>query len=56
MIEGIADDERESYDNMPEGLQQSDRGTASEEAAEELSDAVGNLQYTIDNLDNAKGN
>jgi hypothetical protein len=55
LIEQIADEEQESFDNMPESLQQSERGVASEEAAEELSDAVGNLQYTIDSLDNAKG-
>ena len=55
IIQQLADEEQESFDNMPEGLQQSERGIASEEAAEELSDAVGNLQYTIDTLDNAKG-
>ena len=55
LIEQIRDEEQESFDNMPESLQESDRGTASEAAAEELDDAAGNLQYTIDNLENAKG-
>ena len=55
LIEQIRDEEQESFDNMPESLQQSDRGTASEAAAEELEDAAGNLQYVIDGIENAKG-
>ena len=55
LIEQIRDDEQEAFDNMPESLQQSDRGTASEAAIEELDDSVGNLQYIIDTIDNAKG-
>ena len=55
LIEQIRDDEQESFDNMPESLQQSDRGTASEAAIEELDDSAGNLQYIIDTIDNAKG-
>ena len=55
LIEQIRDDEQEAFDNMPESLQQSDRGTASDAAIEELDDAAGNLQYIIDTIDNAKG-
>jgi len=33
------DDEREKLDNMPEGLQQSDRGLAMEEALDAMNDA-----------------
>ena len=55
LIEQIRDEEQESFDNMPESLQQSDRGNASEAAAEELEDAAGNLQYVIDGIENAKG-
>ena len=55
IIQQLAYEEQESFDNMPESLQQSDRGTASEAAAEELEDAAGNLQYVIDGIENAKG-
>ena len=33
LIEQIRDDEQEAYDNMPESLQQSDRGIASDAAS-----------------------
>ena len=55
LIEQIRDEEQESFDNMPESLQQSDRGTASEEAANDLSEAADNITGTIDTLENAKG-
>ena len=55
LIENLASEEQESFDNMPEGLQQSDRGTASEEAANDLSEAADNITGTIDTLENAKG-
>lgn len=55
LIEQIRDEEQESFDNMPESLQQSDRGIASEEAANDLSEAVDNITETIDTLENAKG-
>lgn len=55
LIEQIRDEEQEAFDNMPESLQQSDRGIASEEAANDLSEAVDNITETIDTLENAKG-
>ena len=41
MIEEIKNDEEEAYENLPESLQETDRGEAMQEA--------------IDNLDNAQG-
>ena len=55
LIENLASEEQESFDNMPEGLQQSERGVASEEAANDLSEAVDNINGTIETLENAKG-
>lgn len=42
-LEAIRDEEQEYFDNMPEGLQQSDRGYAAEEAVNQLEEAVGVL-------------
>ncbi|USL89073.1 hypothetical protein SEA_KANNH_53 [Microbacterium phage KannH] len=50
-IERIRDEEQEYYDNMPEGLQQSDRGYKAEEAASQLDDAAQQLDgLDIDGL------
>ncbi|QKY79297.1 hypothetical protein SEA_BLAGE_54 [Microbacterium phage Blage] len=50
-IERIRDEEQEYYDNMPEGLQQSDRGYKAEEAASQLDDAAQQLEdLDIDGL------
>ncbi|AXH69003.1 hypothetical protein SCHNAPSIDEE_53 [Microbacterium phage Schnapsidee] len=43
-LETVRDEEQEYYDNMPEGLQQSDRGYKAEEAASNLTEALGQLQ------------
>lgn len=39
-IENVRDEEQEYYDNMPEGLQMSDRGQTAEAAISELDDVV----------------
>lgn len=44
VFESMAEEEREKFDNMPEGLQQSERGSALEEAAEALEEAVVSLE------------
>lgn len=38
-LERIADEEREAFDNLPEGLQVSERGEAMEEAADTIDEA-----------------
>lgn len=48
-VETLRDEEQDAYDNMPEGLQQSDRGTASEQAASNLDQAAYSLQE-VDSL------
>lgn len=42
-IEEIKDEEQEAYDNLPESLQDGDKG-------ENMSEAVGNLEYAYDGL------
>ncbi len=42
-LDAVACKEREAYDNLPESLQESDRGCAMEEAADELDDICSEL-------------
>jgi uncharacterized coiled-coil DUF342 family protein len=52
-LEGLADEEQQCFDNLPESLQTGDRGTNMEEAANALSEAVGNIEAAIENLESA---
>ena len=45
-LEDIKNEEEETFDNMPEGLQYSQRGMDSEAAIESLSDALAYLEET----------
>lgn len=49
-LENILSDEEFYYDNMPENLQGSMRGEASEEAIDILTNAIDNLEDIIDSL------
>lgn len=51
VFEEIAEAEREKFDNMPEGLQQSDKAVAMEEAADALESAAQDLE----NVDLSEG-
>ena len=50
-LEVIRDEEQESFDNLPEGIQESERGERMSECIECLEEAIGNLSEAIDNLD-----
>lgn len=50
IIDCAAEEEREAYDNLPEGIQYSERGERMEEAAEALESASCELSDQIDNL------
>ncbi len=52
-LDTLKSDEREAFDNMPEGLQQSDRGQASEAAADALDEAHDAVERAIDELNEA---
>ena len=49
-LESMKDDEEMKYDNMPEGLQESERGDQMQEAIEALENACTSLDETIDSL------
>lgn len=52
-FESILFDEQNSYDNIPENLQNSDRAFESEEAIDCLDNAVDYIETAIDNLSDA---
>lgn len=43
-VEGVRDEEQESYDNMPEGLQQTERGEIAQEAIDKLDEVYSALE------------
>ena len=49
-LDGIASDEREAFEALPEGLQNSERGQASSDAADTLDQASGELDSLIADL------
>lgn len=54
-LEELKDEEQECYDNLPEGIQDSERGDAMQEAIEYLEAAYDNLQDAIDNISEVLG-
>jgi len=44
IIELVRDEESDAFDNMPEGLQESDRGITMQENIETLEDIISNLE------------
>lgn len=50
-LENLRDEETEYYDNMPENLQNTERGESSEVAESLMSDALDNLASAIGNLE-----
>ncbi len=51
LLEPTRDEEQETFENMPESLQQSERGQLSEQWADALDTAVGELEDIINNLE-----
>lgn len=49
-IESILRDEQDSYDAIPENLQETERAYESEEAIDKLEDAVNSVEDAIDSL------
>lgn len=54
-LEQMAADEREKFDNMPEGLQQAERGQAIEAAADALDSMLEKVVDAISSLEEAEG-
>ena len=53
-LEVIRDEEQESFDNLPDGIQESERGEKMSECIEYLEEAIENLGEASDNLDESK--
>jgi hypothetical protein len=49
-LDSMREEEEDKFDNMPEGIQESERGEDMQEAIENLEEAVSNLEDTIDIL------
>lgn len=54
-IEELGEEERDYYDNMPEGIQDSEKGEIASEAGDRMEYATDNIDEAIDNLSEAKG-
>ena len=52
-VEALHGEEEETYDNMPEGLQGSERGEISQSAIDSLYDATDSLDSAIASLEGA---
>lgn len=50
IIEACRDDEQDAYDNLPDGIQMSDRGEIMEENIDQMEDAVEQVEYIADVL------
>lgn len=53
ILDSVAEEEREAYDNLPENLQYSERGERMEECAEAIESVSCELSEQIDNLNDA---
>jgi methyl-accepting chemotaxis protein len=51
-IETVKDEEQEAYDNMPESLQNGDRGQVVQQAIDSMEEASGNLDVAVEALNN----
>lgn len=54
-IDVIREEEENAYDNLPESIQESERGEAMSEAVSNLEDAISYLEEVTDYLNEAKG-
>ena len=53
-LEEIKDEEQEAYDDMPESLQESERGQAMYQAVENLESAIDSLSEALDHTEEAQ--
>lgn len=50
-LEYIRDEEQEAFDNLPESIQYSERGERMEEYISSLEEALDNVGYAVESLD-----
>jgi hypothetical protein len=53
ILETARDDEQDYYDNMPENLQNSDRGQMAEQAVSNLEESCSSLEEAISSAENS---
>ena len=53
IVESAASDERDAFDNLPEGFQDSDRGQSMEQAADALDEATEAFAEVVDQINTA---
>ena len=51
ILMAIQEDEQMAFDNLPEGLQTSEKGEKMEEAASQLEEAVSQIEDIVQNLE-----
>lgn len=54
-LETIKDEEQEAFDNLPEGIQCTDRGETMEENVDELDSIITDLENVIDSINEVIG-
>lgn len=54
-VELILDEEQEAFDNLPESLQEAERGQAMQDSIDYLEEAISSIDEAIGNLETAKG-
>lgn len=52
-IEALQEEEQDAYDNLPESLQDGERGQAMQEAADNLEYAANSVQEALDYMEEA---
>jgi hypothetical protein len=50
ILESVRDEEQDTFDNMPESLQGGEKGSAMEEAVNNLDEAINSLDETVGTL------
>jgi len=55
-LDAVKTAEEEAYDNLPEGLQESERGERMQEAIDNLDAASGSLEEALDSITEARNN
>lgn len=53
ILEYVAEAEQEAFDNLPESIQYSERGSRMEEVADSINDVCRELEDQVDNLQDA---
>lgn len=54
-VRDILSEEQDAYDNLPENLQDSEKGSVMEDCIQSLEDALDSIEETISCLEEAKG-